>query len=61
MEGSTVPEFGLEYLLGSYCSSNDEVVIAEGLQTAKILAENYVRPDEAKKSSLRSANAAASR
>jgi ATP-dependent Lon protease len=35
MEGSTVPEFGLEYLLGSYCSSNDEVVIAEGLQTAK--------------------------
>jgi ATP-dependent Lon protease len=40
MEGSTVPEFGLEYLLGSYCSSNDAVVIAEGLQTAKILAEN---------------------
>jgi ATP-dependent Lon protease len=49
-EGANVPVFVLEYLLGSYCSSNDEVVIAEGLQTVKkVLAENYVRPDEAEK------------
>ena len=40
----------LEYLLGTYCASNDEEVIQEGLQTVKrILAENYVRPDEAEK------------
>src|SRR3984957_14096059 len=49
-EGANVPVFVLEYLLGTYCSSNDEVVIAEGLQTVKkVLAENYVRPDEAEK------------
>src|SRR5208337_1647813 len=49
-EGANVPVFVLEYLLGSYCSSNDEVVIAEGLKTVKkVLAENYVRPDEAEK------------
>jgi ATP-dependent Lon protease len=34
-DGSNVPVFVLEYLLGSYCSSDDEVVIAEGLQTVK--------------------------
>ena len=40
----------LEYLLGTYCASNDELVIQEGLKTVKrILAENYVRPDEAEK------------
>lgn len=49
-EGANVPVYVLEYLLGSYCASSDEVVIAEGLQTVKrILAENYVRPDEAEK------------
>src|ERR1039458_4013936 len=49
-EGANVPVYVLEYLLGSYCASNDEVVIAEGLKTVKkILAENYVRPDEAEK------------
>jgi ATP-dependent Lon protease len=49
-EGANVPVYVLEYLLGSYCASNDEVVIAEGLRTVKkILAENYVRPDEAEK------------
>lgn len=38
------------YLLGSYCASNDEAVIEEGLRTVKkVLAENYVRPDEAEK------------
>jgi ATP-dependent Lon protease len=49
-EGANVPVYVLEYLLGSYCASNDEAVIDEGLHTVKrILAENYVRPDEAEK------------
>jgi len=49
-EGANVPVYVLEYLLGSYCSSSDEAIIAEGLRTVKrILAENYVRPDEAEK------------
>lgn len=49
-EGANVPVFVLEYLLGSYCSSSDEAVVAEGLETVKrVLAENYVRPDEAEK------------
>src|SRR5947209_4062916 len=49
-EGANVPVYVLEYLLGSYCASNDETVIDEGLRTVKkILAENYVRPDEAEK------------
>lgn len=55
-EGANVPVYVLEYLLGMYCSSTDDSVISEGLETVKkILAENYVRPDEAQKilSSLR--------
>ena len=49
-EGANVPVYVLEYLLGTYCASNDEEVIQEGLRTVKrILAENYVRPDEAEK------------
>lgn len=49
-EGANVPVYVLEYLLGSYCASNDETVIKEGLVTVKnILAENYVRPDESEK------------
>src|SRR5450755_52064 len=49
-EGANVPVYVLEYLLGSYCASNDATVIEEGLRTVKkILAENYVRPDEAEK------------
>jgi ATP-dependent Lon protease len=49
-EGANVPVYVLEYLLGTYCASNDEQVIQDGLQTVKrILAENYVRPDEAEK------------
>src|SRR5437762_11193978 len=49
-EGANVPVYVLEYLLGSYCASNDEAVIEEGLRSVKkILAENYVRPDEAEK------------
>ncbi len=49
-EGANVPVYVLEYLLGNYCASNDEEVIRDGLATVKkILAENYVRPDEAEK------------
>ena len=49
-EGANVPVFVLEYLLGNYCASQDEEVVVDGLQTVKrILAENFVRPDEAEK------------
>ena len=49
-EGANVPVYVLEYLLGSYCASSDEAVIKDGLKTVKkVLAENYVRPDEAEK------------
>ena len=49
-EGANVPVYVLEYLLGNYCASSDEEVIREGLATVKrVLAENYVRPDEAEK------------
>ncbi|MGI8668847.1 MAG: protease Lon-related BREX system protein BrxL [Aridibacter sp.] len=49
-EGANVPVYVLEYLLGMYCASDDEATIAEGLKRVKtILAENYVRPDEAEK------------
>ena len=49
-EGANVPVFVLEYLLGNYCASQDEVVVREGLQTVKrILTDNFVRPDEAEK------------
>jgi ATP-dependent Lon protease len=49
-EGANVPIYVLEYLLGMYCASDDEQVIQDGLESVKrILAENYVRPDEAEK------------
>src|SRR3954451_2469045 len=49
-EGANVPVYVLEYLLGSYCASDDEEIIREGLDTVKkVLAENYVRPDEKEK------------
>jgi ATP-dependent Lon protease len=49
-EGANVPIYVLEYLLGMYCASDNEQVIQEGLENVKrILAENYVRPDEAEK------------
>jgi ATP-dependent Lon protease len=49
-EGANVPIYVLEYLLGNYCSSQDDAVVADGLETVKrILAENFVRPDEAEK------------
>ena len=49
-EGANVPTYVLEYLLGMYANSTDEVEIQKGIQTVKnILARNYVRPDEATK------------
>lgn len=49
-EGANVPVYVLEYLLGMYCASDDQLTIEKGLQTVKhILSENYVRPDEAEK------------
>ena len=49
-EGANVPVYVLEYLLGMYCASDDEATIQNGLTMVKrILAENYVRPDEAEK------------
>ncbi len=49
-EGANVPVYVLEYLLGTYCASADEAVIQDGLRDVKrILADNYVRPDEAEK------------
>jgi len=49
-EGANVPVYVLEYLLGMYCASDDEATIEAGLKNVKrILADNYVRPDEAEK------------
>lgn len=49
-EGANVPVYVLEFLLGQYCSSDDPDVIDTGVNNVKrILAENYVRPDEAQK------------
>ena len=45
-----MPVYVLEFLLGQYCSSDDDEVIEQGVQNVKrILADNFVRPDEAQK------------
>lgn len=47
---ANVPTYVLEYLLGTYCTSDDEAEIEQGIEQVKrILADNYVRPDEAEK------------
>lgn len=49
-EGANVPVYVLEFLLGQYCSSDDPEVTEEGVNNVKhILADNFVRPDEAQK------------
>ena len=49
-EGANVPVYVLEFLLGQYCSSDDEEIINQGVDRVKrILADNFVRPDEAQK------------
>jgi ATP-dependent Lon protease len=48
--GANVPVFVLEFLLGKYCASSDDVAIQMGLQVVNdTLANNYIRPDEASK------------
>ncbi len=49
-EGANVPVYVLEYLLGMYCATDDEDSINDGVERVKnILADNFVRPDEAEK------------
>ena len=49
-EGANVPVYVLEFLLGQYCSSDDDAIIETGVQQVKrILADNFVRPDESQK------------
>lgn len=49
-EGANVPVYVLEYLLGMYCSSQDDSEIEAGIRNVKkILADNFVRPDESQK------------
>lgn len=49
-EGANVPVYVLEFLLGQYCSSDDEEIIQKGVETVKkILSDNFVRPDENQK------------
>lgn len=46
--GLPVPTYVLEYLLGQYCASNDEEIIAEGLEKVKkVIQNNYVHRAEA--------------
>src|SRR5271166_1238487 len=48
--GANVPVFVLEFLLGKYCASSDEVAIQMGLRVVNdTLANNYIRPDESAK------------
>lgn len=49
-QGANVPIYVLEYLLGMYCATDDDESINEGVERVKnILADNFVRPDEAEK------------
>ena len=49
-EGANVPVYVLEFLLGQYCSSDEDDIIEEGVKNVKrILSDNFVRPDEAQK------------
>src|SRR4051795_9625088 len=48
--GANVPVFVLEFLLGKYCASSDEIAIQMGLQVVnETLANNYIRSDESMK------------
>ncbi len=48
--GANVPVFVLEFLLGKYCASSDEVAIQMGLQVVNdTLTNNYIRSDESMK------------
>src|SRR5690606_12832751 len=52
--GANVPVYVLEYLLGTYCATDDPAAIEVGLRVVNdTLAEHYVRPDEAAKAQSR--------
>jgi len=52
--GANVPVFVLEYLLGKYCASSDEMAIQMGLQVVKdTLTENYIGPEGATRAQVR--------
>ena len=52
--GANVPVFVLEFLLGKYCASSDEMAIQMGLQVVnETLANNYIRADESMKAQSR--------
>jgi len=52
--GANVPVFVLEYLLGKYCASSDEMAIQMGMQVVNdTLADNYIRPDESTRAQSR--------
>ena len=45
--GLPVPTYVLEYLLGQYCASNDELIIREGVEKVKdIIRNNYINRAE---------------
>ena len=46
-KSANVPTYVLEYLLGQYCSTDDQAVIDAGVvKIKKVLSENYVKPDQ---------------
>ena len=48
--GINAPTYVLEYLLGIYCSTDDEEIIEEGLKKIrKILSDSYVRSEESER------------
>ena len=52
--GANVPVFVLEYLLGKYAASSDEVAIQMGMIVVNdTLANNYIRPDESTKAQVK--------
>jgi ATP-dependent Lon protease len=52
--GANVPVFVLEFLLGKYCASSDEMAIQMGMQVVNdTLANNYIRDDESQKAQSR--------
>ena len=49
-----MPVFVLEYLLGKYAASSDEMAIQLGLQVVNdTLANNYIRADESTKAQVK--------
>lgn len=46
-KSANVPTYVLEYLLGQYCSTDDQAIIDAGVaKIKKVLSENYVKPDQ---------------